>query len=140
MNRLILTLCAPLLVLGCAATGGNVDPTSLENLPGTNWVAPEFADPTQPGARKVGLQFGAKGQVSGFAGCNGFNGRAVVDGNKLRLGPLGSTMMACDGAASKRERSFHSKLDATRRARLEDGKLVLLNEDGEVLARLEAVK
>jgi heat shock protein HslJ len=140
MNRLLIALGVHLLLLGCAATAPKPDPRSLDSLPGTHWVAPEFADPAQPGGRQVGLQFGAKGQVSGFAGCNGFNGRATVDGNKLRLGPLGSTMMACDAAASKRERGFHAKLDATRRARLEAGRLELLNEDGELLLRLEPAR
>lgn len=36
-------------------------------------------------------------KVSGNAGCNRFNGPIVVDGSTVKVGPLATTRMFCDG-------------------------------------------
>jgi len=44
---------------------------------------------------KIVVTFGADGKVSGNAGCNNFNGAYEVDGDKITVGPLAATEMAC---------------------------------------------
>ena len=41
------------------------------------------------------MTFDEDGQVSGSAGCNNFTGGYTVDGHKITIGPLASTMMMC---------------------------------------------
>jgi heat shock protein HslJ len=52
---------------------------------------------------KVTLNFGADGQVSGNAGCNNYSGGYETSGDQLKVGPLASTMMACDKPAGVME-------------------------------------
>ncbi|MFJ7267336.1 META domain-containing protein [Streptomyces sp. NPDC099050] len=49
---------------------------------------------------------GADGTVSGNLGCNRFNASAAVEGNRLTVGPLTSTRMACEGGPGEVERAL----------------------------------
>jgi heat shock protein HslJ len=52
------------------------------------------------------------GTVTGNAGCNSFNGPAVVDGSNVKIGPLMSTKMACaDEAANAQETAYLAALE-----------------------------
>jgi heat shock protein HslJ len=48
----------------------------------------------------------ADGRVNGFSGCNTFSGDYTLDGDRLVLGQLASTMMACDEPAAGIEQGF----------------------------------
>jgi heat shock protein HslJ len=76
-------------------------------------------------------------RVTGFGGCNGFGGSYELDGERLSLGPLMGTMMACPGAMDQ-EHAFMTALEAVRSWRIEGQHLELLDEEGERLLRLEA--
>lgn len=54
--------------------------------------------------------FTPDGQVSGNAGCNTYNGPYKLDGTSLTVGPLASTMMACDQAIMDQETQFLTAL------------------------------
>jgi heat shock protein HslJ len=64
------------------------------------WVLVAYGDPGNPTVVEQGLQitatFSPEGQVTGFAGCNNYNGTftASTDG-VLSIGPLATTRMAC---------------------------------------------
>ncbi|MBT2445570.1 META domain-containing protein [Streptomyces sp. ISL-43] len=48
----------------------------------------------------------ADGSASGNLGCNRFDAKATVEGNKLTFGPLATTRMACQGGAGEVERAL----------------------------------
>jgi heat shock protein HslJ len=50
--------------------------------------------------------FTPDGQVSGNAGCNTFTGGYTLDGTSLTVGPLASTMMACEQDVMDQEAAF----------------------------------
>ena len=50
--------------------------------------------------------FTPDGQVSGNAGCNTYTGAYKLDGTSLTVGPLATTMMACDQAIMDQETQF----------------------------------
>jgi heat shock protein HslJ len=54
--------------------------------------------------------FTPDGQVSGNAGCNTYNGPYKLDGTSLTVGPLATTMMACDQAIMDQETQFLTAL------------------------------
>jgi heat shock protein HslJ len=54
--------------------------------------------------------FTPDGQVSGNAGCNTFTGPYTLDGTSLTVGPLASTMMACDQPIMDQETQFLAAL------------------------------
>jgi heat shock protein HslJ len=79
----------------------------------------------------------AKKQASGYAGCNRFFGGYELEGVALKFGPIGATKRACPDLEEGVETEFFKVLDATRRWRIVDGALELLNGDL-VLARLHS--
>jgi putative lipoprotein len=111
---------------------------TLAQLDGSRWVASEFAGAANDG-RKPTLNFGAPGaaKVSGFGGCNNYFGDARMEGNTLRIGPLAQSMMMCEDAAMKIERTLQQRLDQTRGARRDGPRLVLLDAAGAELMRLD---
>ena len=54
--------------------------------------------------------FTADGQVGGNAGCNSYTGSYTLDGTSLTVGPLATTMMACDQAIMDQEAAFLAAL------------------------------
>lgn len=53
-------------------------------------------------------------QVSGSAGCNTYTGGYTIDGTTLKIGPLASTMKACeDQAVNDQEQQFLAALQAS---------------------------
>lgn len=76
-------------------------------------------------------------RVVGASGCNRLTGGFVQQGAALHfLAVAGTRMMCPDGM--ELERAFHQALSATRGHRIEGGRLLLLDEEGQVLAELTA--
>ncbi|WP_405490666.1 META domain-containing protein [Streptomyces sp. NBC_00096] len=48
----------------------------------------------------------ADGTASGSLGCNRFDAKATVEGNRLTFGPLTTTRMACEGGPGEVERAL----------------------------------
>lgn len=57
------------------------------------------------------LTFGPDGIVSGTAGCNQFSGGYGIEGNDITIGPLMSTMMACEDALMEQEAAVMRALE-----------------------------
>ncbi|HEX7155123.1 MAG TPA: META domain-containing protein [Thermoanaerobaculia bacterium] len=71
--------------------------------------------------------------VTGNTGCNQLSGTYTVEGDALTFGPLITTKRACLGANPEQE--FLRALEATRRWRVADHQLELLDGNGAVVAR-----
>lgn len=54
--------------------------------------------------------FGADGSLSGNGGCNTYNSTYKVDGDKITIGPVAATRMACDQAVMDQEQAYFSAL------------------------------
>lgn len=77
----------------------------------------------------------ASKRVIGSGGCNRIGGGYEAGAGTLRFGPLISTKMICTSMST--EVAFFKALDATRRYRLLGRMLELLDEQGNLVARLE---
>ena len=71
-----------------------------QDLAGTSWEAVNFYNGNQAIVGTVTgttltAEFGKDGTLSGNGGCNNYSGPYTVDGDKIKIGPLASTMMAC---------------------------------------------
>jgi len=109
--------------------GGQSD---ADKLDGTwNWQATTIDDQViEPAtADKFTITFNeADGKVNGTTDCNGFFGPYTVDGNALTFGPLGATLMYCEGS---QENEFTSALSQTKSFFFAgSGALVLELEEG----------
>jgi copper homeostasis protein (lipoprotein) len=77
-------------------------------------------------------------RVSGSGGCNRVTGDFEVDGEKLKLGHMAGTMMACP-AGMEQEQRFLQALGKVERHRIRGSHLEMLDAAGAPLARFEAV-
>ncbi len=128
-------LAAATSLAGCA-TAQSAAPE--ESLIGTRWLAEDIGGQGVIDAAQSTLEFRSVADVAGSGGCNGFFGRLELDGQQLRLGPLGSTMRACPEALMDQEQRYLAALEQTRSYRLDRDTdlLYLLAEDGTALVRL----
>lgn len=137
-------------VLG-ALVGAGCNPYSPEpanDEPGTAETAEQLVGSWQlevlqgkavepPGGKGMAskLTLSPDGKASGFGGCNQFSVTYERQGRDLSFGTITSTKMACPDMMDM-ERGFFTALEATRRYRIEDGRLELLDGQGATLARL----
>jgi copper homeostasis protein (lipoprotein) len=77
-------------------------------------------------------------RISGSGGCNRVTGSFESDGDKLRLGRMAATMMACP-SGMEQERRFLQSLEKVERYRISGSHLEMLDAQGAVIARFEAV-
>lgn len=79
---------------------------------------------------------GRLGGFGGFGGCNALAGSYQVDGERLELGPVATTMMACPEGMDT-EAAFTAALAQARSWQVVGEHLELYDTDGVMLARLE---
>jgi len=92
------------------------------------------------GQREPFLLLGAPDgeRFSATVGCNMMNGSFAVDDTQLSFGPVAATRMGCPPPLDAAERAFAEILQATAGWAGDRQALELLDQDGTVLARLEA--
>jgi len=80
-------------------------------LEGPTWRLEQISGAEPAGlaglTRAVTVQF-EDGQARGFSGCNNFSGGYRLEGDRLQLGQLASTMMACPEPAMAVENAFQA--------------------------------
>ena len=69
-------------------------------LVGPLWMLLGYGDAGNPTVVEPGtivtVQFAEDDSLNGFGGCNSFFGPYELTGDEIKIGPLGSTMMACE--------------------------------------------
>jgi heat shock protein HslJ len=99
------------------------------------WTASEVAGvPSAPGVTTT-LVIAEDGTVSGSGGCNRYRGKAELGEGTIAFSPLAATRMACSGASAEQEQRLFAALATARRFRIEGAELLLVGEDGAVVAR-----
>jgi heat shock protein HslJ len=56
--------------------------------------------------------FHADGTISGNSGCNSFSGTYTTDGSNITIGPLATTMMACEEVVMQQETAYLAALQS----------------------------
>ena len=120
MKSKIITLITLLtfLLSACGSVGGNP-------LDGTSWELYAISKLFPIEGSHITLEF-KDGQVSGNSGCNSFGGEYQAKGNKLEIGMLMSTLMACaDPVMMEQETTFVQMLGDAQRFEIVDGQLLI---------------
>lgn len=141
-QRMTLTAAAVLvpLTLACGSSqGGQADsgpPGVRQPVTGVDWRVDSLtADGTTRQAPATAhIRIGTDGLAAGNLGCNQFSARATVRGDRITIGDVRATKMACDQERMDFERAFARTLTTgTLTARTDDGKLSLTDGDGDVV-------
>jgi len=74
--------------------------------------------------------FTADGQVGGNSGCNSYSGTYKLDGTSLVVGPLATTMMACEQAISDQEQAFLAAFQTPTTVETSGAKVTLRDASG----------
>ena len=85
------------------------------------------------------IVLGNDDRAYGRGGCNRFFGKYSLDGSEIRFGPLGSTLMYCEGSMHV-ESAFFQALDMVSRAEEGGETLTMLAPDGSAVLTSEAEK
>jgi putative lipoprotein len=80
----------------------------------------------------VSVRF-ADGQLEAFTGCNRASGPYSIEGDRVRIGDLAGTMMACDDAVMAVEAAVKSALSGVLRFEVAQDRLTLTADSGTVL-------
>jgi heat shock protein HslJ len=128
---------AALVVLVLSAfPAAAAEPEAAKSIEGPTWRLTHVRglDPTalRDAARPVTAGFKA-GRVSGFSGCNQFFGPYTLDRDRVVIGPLAGSMMACEERAMAVENAVHAALAGNFRYVLADQRLTLLSDSEPVL-------
>lgn len=111
--------------------------TNARRLEGVSWRLTSLSgkDPKVLAAlsRPATARFEA-GRVSGFSGCNNFMGSYTVDADRVTLGQLAGTMMACPEPAMSFESALRAAFSGTVRYAITGDRLSLTAASGDVLA------
>jgi heat shock protein HslJ len=81
------------------------------------------------------LEFAADDRVGGNASCNRFTGGYTLSDAQLSFGQAASTRMMCPPALMEQEGRFLEALEKVAEVKLENGRLALLDGDGNLLFR-----
>ncbi len=108
MSRLaiVIALIAVVALTGCTYSGQKAIADNEVKLANTYWKLLSIDGEeviTAEGAREAHLILRPDFRVTGFGGCNNFSGTWLEEEDQLSIGPLMSTLMACDEAAYERE-------------------------------------
>lgn len=115
------------------STGELTRSWQLERLHGEVLTPPDRKEVTAT------LALSPDGEASGDGGCNRFSVPYEHRNGDLSFGTITATKMACPDVMDI-ERGFFEALNETRRYRLEDGRLELLDGGGATLAVLQAIE
>jgi len=119
MRTTIIGFTALALIGGCAkevALVKGVETVVQGSLEGGPWLVEDLNGGGIIDNARVDLTFDPGDQntsaVHGKSGCNRFRGGWAQNGSTVKLGPLASTMMACDPALMDLEQKFLKTLEA----------------------------
>ncbi|WP_291784456.1 META domain-containing protein [Cecembia sp.] len=129
---ILLSLAFVMSLASCSSVG-NLNPLSL--LTGNNWVLSSLMgqalDPAKFLNGLPSLNFLEGGGLTGFTGCNNFNGNFSLDGTNIKLDPGAMTKKACEGSG---ENDFLGALSQVSNLKVAKNKLTLLDGAKELLS------
>ncbi|HET9835336.1 MAG TPA: META domain-containing protein [Rhodanobacteraceae bacterium] len=139
MSARLLVLVLAAALSACAGAGPQASVPGPLRLAGTQWRFVRLDGHKVPPAVKATLVFESNGHVSGRAGCNSYGGPWSASNGALHFGGMISTKMAClqPAGAMQAEQAVFAALREAVRAQMRDGRLILLNANGDPLALLQ---
>ncbi len=102
--------------------------TTPFSLPGSEWLLEDLDGHGVIDNVQATISFAEAGKVTGMGSCNRFFGAVEIAGDNIRLGPLGSTRMACAEAAMNQETKYLEALQSAERFAWKDPNLLIYSK------------
>jgi len=137
MNKIVILAIGSMtiLLLAACSTSG-----SSQDLTGNIWLLSELNSEAPITGTTITAEFDEDGRVGGSSGCNNYSTSFTVDGNQLTFSePMASTMMACPEPIMEQERDYTQALADTATFEITNDELILIDSNGNELARFDAV-
>jgi len=116
-------------------------PVAAAEFEGPTWQLTDLrgldAGSLPSGPKSVTAHF-ERGRISGFSGCNRYFGSYAVKQDRLVIGSLAGSMMACDPSSMAVEDAVKRALAGTFRPVVADGRFSLKAESGETILSFRA--
>lgn len=139
---MLLILLLGMVLSACGGTAGAAMETpgvQAESIPanelvGTSWKLLHYRKTQVSAGINITAVF-EDGVISGSSGCNSYSGAYQVDGFKITIGPLATTLMACSDPAEvmEIEQMVQSWLTDAETFELSEDQLMIFRTDGEAL-------
>lgn len=102
------------------------DPTSgAAALTNTAWRLTDLGGIPAREEREATLEFPEPGKIAGHGSCNRFAGPVEITGDKLQIGRIAATRMACDEAITVQEAKYLQALQDSERFAIEGAELLV---------------
>lgn len=122
------------LIVGCTATP-MATPAPATDIHGT-WVIEQARAEPILDKRRARLVLGRDGKLGGHNSCNAMSGGFTLEGDRIRIGPVTTTRMACPELLREQEDRILTALELAVTARVRpDGLLEIRDADGRGLLR-----
>lgn len=108
--RILLGLILSIAVFAFACAGSNQGDLR-QQLIGTEWLLNDLAGTAVADDVRTTLKFGEEDRLTGHGGCNGYFGQIQWGESGIKIGPLGATRMACEGAPMEQEDLYFQVLE-----------------------------
>ena len=105
-------------------------------LAGSEWTPEQIGEIASLDGGDIFVRFEADGRLSGHGGCNRFFGSYEITDDRINIGPLGATRMACPGPVMDLEMAFLSALETASGFARDRTRLVLTDPQGNTSATL----
>lgn len=120
-------LAAGVLATALTAASGQHETVALQGA----WRVTAIAEAEVPEGVEVSMRFDDEGQVSGRGGCNRYSGGYELAGDRLTIGPVAMTRMACPDEQMTTETRFGVAVGDVARAGIDEtGALILSDAEG----------
>src|SRR5580693_5169817 len=128
---------ALMLVLFCVCCFAQTLPQKISvtgapfSLSGSEWLLEDLGGHGVIDNVQATLTFPETGKVGGNGSCNRFFGLSEMIGDHIKIGPLGSTRMACQEAVMKQETRYLAALQAANHFEWKDPYLLVYSKGWE---------
>lgn len=109
-TRIAVAMACIALLAACAPSPASQSPAA--GLVNTDWSVKTINGVAVLPAARPTLSFAKDGTVAGSASCNHYSGPYRIDGDRITIGDLASTLMLCDGEVGAQETAFLGALRA----------------------------
>jgi heat shock protein HslJ len=125
--------CTPSSASPTAPTGPTAGASSPATLTDTAWTVVSINGAPMVDAPPT-MTFSADGMVGGSGGCNQFSAPYQLDGEKLTVGPMSSTLVLCEGPVGAQETAFFGGLGGATTWRITDAGNLEIEGAGKIVA------